>query len=75
MDTPTELTKDDIDAFVEKMMTDEIQLHECTGWSNKFLQNYDYYLCDECYFEQFPKEEVKKFYQSIIKDMIGEWVD
>ncbi len=70
MDKPTELTKADIDAFVERLMTEEIKFHDCPGCSKQCLPNYDFYLCDECFFGQFPKEQVTKFYESIVADML-----
>ena len=69
---PTELTREDIDSFFENLLTSDIPILCCIGCDKRFLQNYDYYLCDECYFAQFPKKEVKEYFESVLEDMLGE---
>ena len=65
-DQPQKLTCEDIDKAVEIMLNHEINT-KCCDCGKRYLPNYDCYTCDECYFSQFPKEEVTKFYQ--------DWID
>lgn len=64
---PTELTRDDIDKFFNKLITTEIKSFKCVKCSNDFYRNYDMCLCDECYFAQFPKEVVERFCRSFLE--------
>lgn len=67
-DKPTELTSDNIDKFVEKMMNGDfdIKQQECFSCGKKHFPNYGHHLweCDECYFARFPKDKVEEFYRS-----------
>lgn len=69
MDKPTELTVEDIDNFVNKMMNGDFDMkyRPCWKCSKEFLPNYDDVKCDECYFSQFPKEQVQEFYRSFFE--------
>lgn len=58
---PTIITAADIDAFVQHLEKFEVKSRPCIECSNEFYPNYDICMCDECYFAQFPKEEVEKF--------------
>ena len=71
MDEPTVLTKEDVDTCVEKLMSEEIESRTCEKCSKKFFPNYDQFKCDECFFSQFPKEQVKEFYKSILQGIGG----
>ncbi len=65
--TPTELTVEDINNTLQKLLDDEIREKHCTVCNKGFyLQSYGYLFgeCDECYFSRFPKEQVEKFYRS-----------
>jgi hypothetical protein len=69
-DKPTELTAEDIDKFVEKLMTDEIKEKRCSSCDKRFFfQSYGYMFgeCDECYFSRFPKEQVEAFCRSFFE--------
>lgn len=66
-DKPTEITRKDIDAFVQKLMTDEIKEKTCFSCGKSFY--FDSYgevfgECDECYFNRWPEEERKAFFRS-----------
>jgi len=64
---PTELTREDIDKFVEKLMNEEIKEKKCwTCGKGFYFDSYGSAVgdCDECWFKRFPKEEVKEFYRS-----------
>ncbi len=66
-DTPTELTRDDIDNFVNKIMTEEIKPHTCCKCNKEYwFCSYGDHIgeCDECWFARFPKEEREAFYRS-----------
>ena len=69
-DEPTRLTKEDIDRFLESISTEEIKFQQCLKCGEDFLRNYSYYLCDECFFAQFPKEQRMAFYQHILDQII-----
>lgn len=49
---PTELTKEDIDAFVKSLMDGKFYIKKRSCWkcSKEFLPNYHDTECDECYF-------------------------
>jgi hypothetical protein len=52
-DKPTELTAEDIDKFVEKLMTEEIKEKRCSSCVKRFFfQSFGYMFgeCDEFYF-------------------------
>lgn len=66
-DAPTIITREDIDKFVEQLMNFEIKEHVCFGCGKSFFRNYDYMKCDECFFSQFPKEDVERFYRSFLE--------
>jgi ribosomal protein L37AE/L43A len=63
---PTEITRDDVDRFVETLMKQEIPKYQCRKCSQTYFQSYGSHIefCDECWFAQFPKEEVEAFYRS-----------
>jgi hypothetical protein len=66
-DKPTELTAQDIDKFVEKLMNEEIKGHQCFKCSKKYYGgSYGHHIgeCDECWFSRFPKDQVQAFYRS-----------
>lgn len=67
-DKLTELTHYDIDNFVKKMMNGEFdpKSRTCMKCGADHFANYGGHIqeCDECYFDRFPKEQVKKFYRS-----------
>lgn len=66
-DKPTEITRDDIDKFVEKSMTEEIKPHKCFKCDKEYyFDSYGHHIgeCDECWFSRFQKEEVQSFYRS-----------
>lgn len=64
-DKPTELTCEDVDKFVEKMMNGDFDIKKRSCWecSKDFFPNYHDMECDECYFSKFPKEQVQAFYR------------
>jgi hypothetical protein len=66
IDKPTELTISDIDKFVKTLMNSEIPIHKCLKCSKEFIGGFGVEIgyCDQCYFDQFPKEVVEKFIQS-----------
>jgi ribosomal protein L37AE/L43A len=63
---PTELTVEDIDNFVKKLMTEEIKKHLCFKCTKEYINSYGHGLgeCDECYFARWPKEEREAFFRS-----------
>ncbi len=61
-DEPTQIISIDIDKTMEMLMNFEIKPRICFKCSKQFFQNYHDMSCDECYFAQFPKDQVKKFY-------------
>lgn len=66
---PTEITFQDIDTFFEKLKNGEYdpKMRRCFKCNKEFWPNYDIDKCDECYFSQFPKEQVKAFYRSFFE--------
>lgn len=65
-DEPTILTRADIDAFIQKIATEEIKPRQCFKCSKSYYTGgYGHHIgeCDECYFSRFPKEEVEEFYR------------
>lgn len=68
-DSPTELTREDIDKFIEDLMGGkyDIKKRPCWKCSKPFYPNYDDSKCDECFFARFPKEEVQAFYRSFFE--------
>jgi len=69
-DRPTELTREDIDSFVLSLMDKEIQTHSCCKCSKEYIHDsYGHHIgeCDECWFSQFPKEQVQEFYRSLFE--------
>ena len=70
MDKPTEITRKDIDDFVDKLLNSELKAHKCMKCSNEYyLGSYGHHIgeCDECWFSRFPKDEVKDFYRSFFE--------
>lgn len=65
-DEPTELTYEDIDKCLEKLMNMEITQHQCFKCSKFYFSSYGHHIreCDECWFKRFPKEQVEEFYRS-----------
>lgn len=60
----TELTIDDIDKFVNKLINEEIKTHQCLKCGKiYYMESYGHHIgeCDECWFSRFPKEEVEAF--------------
>lgn len=69
-DEPTQLTVEDIDNFVKRLMNSEIKTHECRKCSKKYIHDsYGHSIgqCDECWFSRFPKEKVQEFYRSFLE--------
>jgi hypothetical protein len=69
-DKPTDLTREDIDKFVEKLMTDEIKEKKChTCGKGFYLDSYGHSFgeCDECFFSRWTKEEREAFYRSFFE--------
>jgi hypothetical protein len=67
---PTVLTRDDIDNFVKKLETHEIPRHTCLNCSKTYIfDSYGHHVgvCDQCWFDQFPKEQVREFYRSFFE--------
>jgi hypothetical protein len=62
----TEITKEDMDKFVNNLLKNEITLKKCSICNKKYLHSYgeNFQECDECFFKRFPKEEVQKFCKS-----------
>ena len=69
VDKPTEINAADIDNLLEKMNRGDfdIKLKSCWTCSKEFFPNYDSCKCDECYFSQFPKDQVVAFYRSFFE--------
>ncbi len=67
-DEPTELTAEDIDKFMEKLMNGDLDLkpRPCFSCSKNHFPSYGSAVgeCDECWFKRFPKDQVKEFYRS-----------
>ena len=69
---PTEITRKDIDGVVEGWINNsEIRPSVCWKCGKDFFRNYSEFKCDECFFKQFPKEEVKKHCLSVLNDIFG----
>lgn len=68
-DQPTQITRTDIDKFIENLNSGkyDIKLRPCFKCSKEFYPNYDSEKCDECFFAQFPKDQVKEFYRSFFE--------
>lgn len=70
-DSSTELTREDIDAFVSDLMAGkyDIKMRNCFKCSKEYFPNYGSHLdeCDECYFSRFPKEQVQEFCRSFFE--------
>ena len=68
---PTELTSEDIDKFVAKMMNGDFDLKQrpCFSCNKSHFPSYGSALgeCDECYFERWPKEEREAFFRSFFE--------
>ena len=66
---PTELTLSYIDKVFSKLMNGDFDIKKRPCWkcSKDFLPNYDEMKCDECFFAQFPKEQVKEFCKSFFE--------
>jgi hypothetical protein len=62
----TILSREDIDNFLKKLLNGDFDIKKqtCLICTKEFFPNYDDCKCDECYFAQFPKEQVKQFYRS-----------
>lgn len=68
-DKPTEITREDIDKFLEKLK-EEIKKHTCFKCSKEYLGGgYGHHIgeCDQCWFSRFPKEEVEAFFRSFLE--------
>lgn len=63
---PTILTCDDIDKMLLYLKNYEIKKRCCFKCSKDFFANYDDMKCDECFFSQFPKDDVRNFYKSFL---------
>jgi len=65
-DAPTELTIADFDNFFNELISGKYDLkhHPCWKCGCQFLPNYSLSHCDECFFSQFPQDQVKEFYRS-----------
>lgn len=63
---PTIITSEDVDSFAKSLLNGDfdIKYRPCWKCDKDFYPNYDMDKCDECFFAQFPKEEVKEFYKS-----------
>jgi ribosomal protein L37AE/L43A len=69
-DEPTILTAADIDKFVDSLMNSEIKKHQCRKCSKEYyFDSYGHHIgqCDECWFANFPKEEVEAFCRSFFE--------
>lgn len=68
-DKPTEISIEDFDKIIERFENGEfdIKMRQCFKCQKEFLPNYDDMKCDECYFSQFPKEQVKQFMRSFFE--------
>jgi hypothetical protein len=69
IDKATELTIEDIDIFVAKLMNGDydIKMRLCFKCSKDFIPNYHDFECDECYFSKWPEEERKRFFRSFFE--------
>lgn len=71
LNKPTELTQEDIDTFIIKMMNGDFDMkaRPCSSCGKEHYPNYGFHIdeCDECYFARFPKEEREKFYRSFFE--------
>lgn len=67
-DTPTEITSKDIDKFFKDLMNGDydIKPRPCFKCGKDHFPSYGSVVgeCDECWFNRFPKEQVKEFYRS-----------
>lgn len=65
-DKPSEIRREDIDNLVKKLLNGDfdIKTRPCFKCGKDFLPNYDTEKCDECFFNQFPKDRVREFYRS-----------
>lgn len=63
---PTILTQKDVEEFLKDIIDGkhDPKKKTCFKCEKKYFQNYGDHLCDECYFAQFPKDVVEKFYKS-----------
>ncbi len=61
LDKPTEITRDDIDSVMSILENSEISIRTCFKCGCDFIPSYDIEKCDECFFSQFPKEQVEAF--------------
>lgn len=68
-DEPTQITPEDIDIVVKNLMEGcyAPQKEKCLKCCKEFFPNYARFKCDECFFAQFPKEEVMAFYRSFFE--------
>lgn len=67
---PTEITSEEIDCFVEKLRTEEIQEKKCSSCNKGFyFHSYGWAFseCDECYFARWPKKEREEFFRSFFE--------
>ncbi len=71
IDKPTELTNQDIDKFVKKLMDGDFDIKPkpCFKCGKEHFPNYGNLLeeCDECFFARFPKDQVGDFYKSFFE--------
>jgi uncharacterized OB-fold protein len=65
-DKPTELTTEDIDNLVHKLLNSDIKQEYCFKCGKEFFPRTNG-LCDECFFSQFPKDEVAKFCEGFLQ--------
>ena len=72
-DEPTILKREDLEAFAQGLKSGEFatKVPNCEKCNKEFFPSCHDFRCDECYFAQFPKEQVTKFCKSIINDMFG----
>lgn len=66
-DSPTILTREDIDKAIEKLMNFELKKRPCWSCAKEFYANYSREECDECFFAKFPKDEREAFYRSFFE--------
>lgn len=68
LNSPTELTIEDIDKFFKDLMEGKYDLkqRQCFKCGANHFPNYGSHICecDECFFAKFPKEEREAFYRS-----------
>lgn len=70
LNKPTEITREDIDKFVNMLRTEEIKPCECYKCGkNYYGGSYGHHIgeCDECWFKRFPKEQVEEFCRSFFE--------